>query len=155
MGYSDSQGNPKFAIFSPVRGCFKGRKRFTTVDTLGLVLRVLVTAASVPERTGGKQVLTRVKAMGTTIARVNLIWADGGFSGSAFMMWVMDTCRWIVEVVLRPQQSKGFVLLKKRWVVERTFGWLVSCRRLVRDYERLPETSETLIESIPILQDSF
>lgn len=123
----------------------KGRKRFTAVDTLGLVLRVLVTAASVPERTGGKQVLTRVKAMGTAIARVNLIWADGGFSGSAFMMWVMDTCRWIVEVVLRPHQSKGFVLLKKRWVVERTFGWLMGCRRLVRDYERLPETSETLI----------
>jgi transposase len=123
----------------------KGRKRFMTVDTLGLVLRVLVTAASVPEREGGKQVLTRVKEMGAAMARLNLIWADGGFDGPTFMMWVMDTCRWIVEVVLRPQQTKGFVLLKKRWVVERTFGWLMGCRRLVRDYERLPETSETLI----------
>jgi putative transposase len=123
----------------------KGRKRFMTVDTLGLVLRVLVTAASVPEREGGKQVLTRVKEMGAAMARLNLIWADGGFDGPTFMMWVMDTCRWIVEVVLRPQQNRGFVLLKKRWVVERTFGWLMGCRRLVRDYERLPETSETLI----------
>lgn len=122
-----------------------GRKRFITVETLGLVLRVLVTAASVPEREGGKQVLSRVKAMGASMERLNLIWADGGFSGPAFMMWVMDTCRWIVEVVLRPQQTKGFVLVKKRWVVERTFGWLMGCRRLVRDYERLPETSETLI----------
>ena len=86
-----------------------GRKRFATVDTLGLVLRVLVTAANLPERAGGKQVLSRVKGMGTSIARLNLIWADGGFNDPAFMMWVMDTCRWIVEVVLRPQQSKGFV----------------------------------------------
>lgn len=122
-----------------------GRKRFMTVETLGLVLRVLVTAAGVPERDDEKQVLSRVKAMGASIEHLNLIWADGGFSGSAFIMWVMDTCRWIVEVVLIPQQIKGFVLLKKRWVVERTFGWLMGCRRLVRDYERLPEMSETLI----------
>ena len=101
----------------------KGRKRFMAVDTQGLVLRVLVTAASVPERKGGKQVLSRVKEMGASVARLNLIWADGGFSGpAAFMMW--DTYRWIVEVGLRRQQTKGFVLVKKRWVVERTFGWL-------------------------------
>lgn len=52
----------------------------------------------------------------------------------------MDHCRWIVEIVLRRQQTQGFVVLKKRWVVERTFGWLMGCRRLVRDYELLPET---------------
>jgi transposase len=123
----------------------KGRKRFMTVDTLGLVLRVLVTSANVPERAGGKQVLERVKKMGTKVSRLTTIWVDGGFDGPSFMMWVMDVCRWIVEVVLRPQQTKGFVLLKKRWVVERTFGWLMGCRRLVRDYELLPETSETFI----------
>lgn len=61
------------------------------------------------------------------------------------MKWAITACRWIVRVVLRPEQTKGFVLLKKRWVVERTFGWLMGCRRLVRDYEQLPETSETLI----------
>ncbi len=57
----------------------------------------------------------------------------------------MDTYRWIVQVVLRPKQRQGFVLLPKRWVVERTFGWWSWGRRLTRDYERLPETSETLI----------
>jgi transposase len=123
----------------------KGRKRFMTVDTLGLVLRVLVTAASVEEREGGKQVLKKVKQMGKKVSRLITIWTDSGFDGAPFMMWVMDLCRWIVQVVLRPAQTKGFVLLKKRWVVERTFGWLMGCRRLVRDYELLPQTSETFI----------
>ncbi len=116
-----------------------------TVDTLGLVLRVLVTAASVPEREGGKHLLKKVKQMGKGVSRLHTIWTDGGFDGNPFMMWVMDVCRWIIQIVLRPQQTKGFVLLKKRWVVERTFGWLMGCRRLVRDYELLPETSETFI----------
>ena len=123
----------------------KGRKRFMTVDTLGLVLRVLVTAANVGEREGGKQVLKRVKQSEQKISRLTTIWVDGGFDGEPFMQWVMNFCRWIVQVVLRPEQTKGFILLKKRWVVERTFGWLMGCRRLVRDYELLPETSETFI----------
>ncbi len=123
----------------------KGRKRFMTVDTLGLVLRVLVTAANVGERQGGKQVLKQVKQSGLQVSRLTTIWVDGGFDGEPFLQWVMNFCRWIVQVVLRPEQTKGFTLLKKRWVVERTFGWLMGCRRLVRDYELLPETSETFI----------
>lgn len=123
----------------------KGRKRFLSVDTLGLVLRVLVTAANVGERTGGKRVLKRVKRMDKAVSRLTTIWVDGGFDGAPFLMWVMDVCRWIVQVVLRPEQTQGFVLLKKRWVVERTLGWLMRCRRLVRDYEVLPQTSETFI----------
>ncbi|MEH2249327.1 IS5 family transposase [Nostoc sp.] len=123
----------------------KGRKRFLTVDTLGLVLRVLVTAANVDERSGGKQILKQVKQSNQKISRLTTIWVDGGFDGEPFMQWVMNFCRWIVQVVLRPEEAKGFVLLKKRWVVERTFGWLMGCRRLVRDYELLPETSETFI----------
>jgi putative transposase len=107
----------------------KGRKRHLTVDTLGLVLRVLVTAANVPEREGGKQVLAQVKQMGDAVSRLHTIWVDGGYDGGPFLRWVMDTCRWIVSVVLRPQERKGFVLLPKRWVVERTFGWLNWCRR--------------------------
>jgi transposase len=122
----------------------KGRKRFLTVDTLGLVLRVFVTAANVGERAGGKQVLQRVKQMGQAVCRLHIIWVDGGFDGEPFMKWTMDFCRWWIQVVLRPEQ-KGFVLLKKRWVVERTLGWLVWCRRLNKDYELLSETSETLI----------
>ncbi len=90
-----------------------------TVDTLGLVLRVLVTAANVGEREGGKQVLQRVKHSNEQVSRLTTLWVDGGFDGEAFMHWVMDVCRWIVQVVLRPEQTKGFVLLKKRWVVER------------------------------------
>jgi putative transposase len=123
----------------------KGRKRFLCVDTLGLVLRVLVTAANVGERAGGKQVLKRVQQMGKQVSRLTVIWADGGFDGEPFLKWVMDICHWILLVVLRPKEQKGFVLRRKRWVVERTNGWLMHCRRLVRDYERLPETSETFI----------
>lgn len=146
----DSQSVKSAAMVSEQVGfdagkLIKGRKRFLTVDTLGLVLRVLVTAASVGEREGGKRVLKRVKKMGKAVSRLHTIWVDGGFDGEPFMMWVMDVCRWIVQVVLRPEQTTGFVLLKKRWVVERTFGWMMSTRRLVRDYELLPETSETFI----------
>jgi len=89
------------------------------------VLRVFVTAASVPEREG-KRVLRRVKRMDKSLCRLTTIWVDGGFVAH-LLMWVMDVCRWIVQVVLR----RSFVLLKKRWVVERTFGWLMGCRRLV------------------------
>jgi transposase len=123
----------------------KGRKRFITVDTLGLVLSVFVTAASQTERDGGKVVLQRLKEKGTRIARLHTIWVDGGFTGDTFMMWVMDICHWVVQVVLRPLEHKGFVLLPKRWVVERTFGWLSWCRRLNRDHEGLPANSETWI----------
>ena len=83
--------------------------------------------------------------MGKGVARLHTIWVDGGIDGEPFMQWVMDVCLWIVQVVLRPEQTKGFVLLKKRWVGERTFGWLMGCRRLVRAYEFLPETAETFI----------
>ena len=131
----------------------KGRKRFICVDTLGLVLRVLVTAANVGERAGGKQVLKRTKAMGRKLERVHTVWVDGGFDGSPFLEWVMNVCCWVIAVVLRPEEAKGFVLLKKRWVVERTFGWFSWCRRLNRVYDRLPETEETwmYLASIRIL----
>ena len=102
-------------------------------------------AASVPERQGGKKVLQQVHHIGKAVSRLHTIWTDGGFDGDPFMQWVITVCRWIIQVVLRPEQTKGFVVLKKRWVVERTFGWLMGCRRLVRDYERLPESSEALI----------
>jgi transposase len=72
----------------------KGRKRFLTVDTLGLVLRVLVTAANVGEREGGKRVLKRVKKMGKAVSGLHTIWVDGGNDCEPFMQWVMDVCRW-------------------------------------------------------------
>ncbi|OLP15473.1 IS5 family transposase, partial [Leptolyngbya sp. 'hensonii'] len=89
--------------------------------------------------------LQRVKDMGQPATRLVTIWADGGFDGEPFLRWVMDWCRWIVQVVLRPEQTKGFVVVKKRWVVERTFGWWMENRRLVREYELLPQTSKTFL----------
>ena len=96
-------------------------------------------------REGAKKVLQRVHDTGNQVKRLNVIWMDGGYRGEEFMHWVMDMFRWIVEIVLRPLEKKGFVHLPKRWLVERTFGWLNWCRRLSKDYERLPETSETFI----------
>lgn len=116
----------------------KGRKRHAIVDTLGLVMFVLVTAASTPERAGIKQTFEKLMKLKQQVARLYLVWADGGYSGQPFLKWAMDTFRLIVQVVLRPEQTKGFALLKKRWVVERTFGWWNWYRRLSKDYERLP-----------------
>ncbi|NEZ57537.1 IS5 family transposase [Leptolyngbyaceae cyanobacterium CCMR0081] len=98
----------------------KGRKRHTAVDTLGLVLRVVVTAANLPERAGGKQLLQQVQQMGRAVSRLYLIWVDGGYAGNPFLQWAMDSFRWVIQVVLRPKETKGFVLVKKRWVVENT-----------------------------------
>lgn len=123
----------------------KGRKRFTLVDTLGLLIAVHVVAASVPEREGAKQLLTKLGQERHRVPRLVRIWVDGGFSGEEFLHWVIDTFRWILEVVLRPEGAKGFVLLPKRWTVERTYGWLHWCRRLNVDYERLPGSSEAFI----------
>lgn len=82
-------------------------------DARALYCTFAVTAADVGERDGGKRVLKRVKQLGKSVARLTTIWADGGFDGAPFMMWVMDVCRWLVQIVLRPEQTKGFVLLKK------------------------------------------
>jgi transposase len=70
----------------------------------------------------GIQVLKKVKQMGQSVSRLHTTWVDGGFSGENFLHLVMDVCHWLVQVVLRPKEHQGFVLLPKRWVVERTFG---------------------------------
>jgi len=120
-----------------------GRKRHILVDVLGLLLKVVVTAANVPERAGGKQLLAAALAQG--FAELVLIWADAGYSGPAFADWVLTHCGWLVEVIKRSADATGFVVLPRRWVVERTFGWLVRCRRLSKDYEVLSATSEAWI----------
>ncbi len=74
-----------------------------------------------------------------------LIWVDGGYQGQDFLRFVMDTHRWIIQPVLRKDRVKGFVPITQRWKVERTFGWFNWCRRLSKDYEILPQTSEALI----------
>lgn len=123
----------------------KGRKRHLLVDTLGLVLMVVVTAASVPERAGAKLVLARLAQVRHQVSRLVIIWVDGGYSGVELSKWVMDTYRWVFETVLRTDKFKGFVPIPQRWKVERTFGWFNWCRRLSKDYEILPETAETFI----------
>ncbi|MEW6499470.1 MAG: IS5 family transposase, partial [Cyanobacteriota bacterium] len=92
----------------------KGRKRFTLVDTLGLLIAVRVVAASVPEREGAKQLLLTLHQERHRVPHLARIWVDGGFSGEDFLHWVIDPFRWILEVVLRPEGAKGFVLLPKR-----------------------------------------
>jgi hypothetical protein len=74
-----------------------------------------------------------------------LIWADAGYSGQEFADWVLEHYGWLVEIVKRSDDAKGFVILPRRWVVERTFGWLSRCRRLSKDYEVLTTTSEAWI----------
>jgi transposase len=121
-----------------------GRKRHLVVDTLGLLLVVMVTAASVQDRPGGKTVLTRLAARFPTIA---LVWADGGYANSidsTLTGWAKDKLGLLLQVVKRSDDAKGFQVLPRRWVVERTFGWLVRNRRLARDYERLPGNSEAM-----------
>jgi len=77
--------------------------------------------------------------------RLITIWVDAGYRGENFIRWVIAVYRWILTVVTRSEEDKGFVVLPKRWVVERTFGWFNWCRRLSKDYEVLPETEEAFI----------
>ena len=90
-----------------------GRKRHLSVDLLGLVLRVLVTSASVPEREGAKLVLKRVHCMEDQVKRLHTVWMDGGYRGQDFMRWVMDIFGWIVEIFLRHEREKGFRCITK------------------------------------------
>jgi transposase len=121
----------------------KGRKRHLVVDTLGLVLGVAVTPANTTERDGAKAVLLRVLAWFTWL---RLLWADGGYTGAEFANWVKARrSRLKVEVVKRSDDVRGFKVLPRRWVVERTFGWLLHHRRLVRDYETTITSAEAWV----------
>ena len=121
----------------------KGRKRHIMVDTLGLLLGVTVTPASCPERDGAQQMLTQVSGWFTGLRK---LWVDGGYTGEAFERCVRELCPKLeVEVVKRSEQITGFAVLPKRWIVERTFGWLMLHRRLVRDYERTEASAEAWI----------
>ena len=119
----------------------KGRKRHLAVDTIGLVLAVVVHAASVQDRDGAKLVLAQLAGR---FPRLRLIWADGGYAGQ-LIGWVQARWGWTVTIVKRAAGEQGFAVLPRRWVVERTFGWLGRYRVLSKDYEQLPESSEALI----------
>jgi len=121
----------------------KGRKRHILVDTLGLLIAVVVTAASVQDYHGAKPVLSAVK---DRCPRLKVVWADGIYEKQWLIEWVRTECGWDLEIIKRGDKEKGFKVLPKRWVVERTFGWLGRYHRLSKDYEKLPETSEAMIQ---------
>ena len=118
-----------------------GRKRHIAVDTLGLVLTVIVTAASVQDRDGAHRLLALLRERCSTIT---LVWANGGYAGR-LVSWAHTVLALTVTVVKRSEDTTGFVVLPRRWVVERTFGWLLRYRHLVRDYERRPEHHEAMV----------
>jgi transposase len=117
-----------------------GRKRGIITDTLGLLLAVIVTAASVSDNTIGIDLLDHAT---TTYPTLTKAWVDTGFRQKVVEHGA--TLGVDVEIVSKDPQVKGFTIIKRRWVVERTLGWLMHHRRLARDYETLPTTSENMI----------
>ncbi len=126
-----------------------GRKRHLLVDTLGLVISAFVSPANLQDRDGLKQVLNQYFDTGAT--RLRKLWVDGGYRGEDLKEWVANkkqTHKIDLEVVT--PQGKGFQVVKRRWVVERTFAWLCNFRRLSKDYEDLTDNSEAFIHIVMI-----
>lgn len=119
----------------------KGRKRHILTDTLGIVVAVYVHAANIHDSKAAQDLLKRVKGK---LPRLKVIFADGGYRGK-LVDWVKNTLGWTLEITLRKDKSTNFEPLPKRWVVERTFAWFESYRRLSRDYEYSTDTSEMMI----------
>lgn len=129
-----------------------GRKRHLLVDTNGLVLAAHVHGADLPDRDGGRRLLT--EGLRPELPRMELIWADGAYT-AGFREWAEEERGWRVEVPYHRERQlwrygleekpRGFRVLPRRWVVERTFAWLSQVRRLSKDYERLPEVAEAMI----------
>ncbi|MEU5647700.1 IS5 family transposase, partial [Streptomyces milbemycinicus] len=119
----------------------KGRKRHLVVDTLGLILAVVVTPASTGDRAAAQDLLAQATRRHHRLRRV---WADSGYTGM-LVGWCARALNLMLTVIRRSDGHKGFAVLPKRWIVERTFAWLTRSRRLARDYERLPASSEAMI----------
>ena len=123
----------------------KGRKRHILVDTLGLILAVIVTPANEGDRRGLKRLLLDYFSEG--INRLRKIWVDGGYSGAAIAEWVRNLKKtWRIDLHVTAKDGKGFHVIKKRWVVERTFAWISNFRRHAKDYETLTQQSEAMIQ---------
>ena len=121
-----------------------GRKRNLLVDTLGLIVLAKVTAANVQDVHAGRQLFSAVAEKPELLIRLEKIVADGGYRGE-LIEWVQKNLNVVLEIVLKLGNQKGFQVLPKRWIVERTFAWITRNRRLARDYERLAESSEAFI----------
>ena len=121
-----------------------GRKRHLLVDTLGLILAVVVHPADIQDRDGARLVLQRLEG---AFGWLRLIWVDGGYAGAALAQWLKALLprRGVRLEVVKRTELHRFKVLPKRWIVERTFGWLSNYRRFAKDYEYHPENSEALI----------
>ncbi len=147
----DSQSVKTTQIGGEARGYdggkkIKGRKRFILVDTLGLLLCVAVLGAHISEQAGAKFLVEQTQANETTkhlTGKLKLVWVDGGYQKIA--QWVQGIVDWVWQIVKRSDDTSGFELLPRRWVVERTFGWLNNYRRLSKDYEKTTRSSEAFI----------
>ena len=120
-----------------------GRKRHLVVDTLGMIMAVVVHAADIQDRDGARLVLAKIKG---GFPRLTTILADAIYNGG-IAGWARQFGGWVLQVVPKPEKKKGepFEVIKWRWIVERTFAWLGRYRRLSKDYERQPESSEAII----------
>jgi len=119
-----------------------GRKRHIIVDTLGNVLHVVVHPANIQDYHGAKLVLNQLIA---TLSSLKKIWADGIYKNGGLVDWVRETFQITLEIVNREAGQKGFKVLPRRWVVERTFAWLGRYRRLSKDYEKCTRSSEGVV----------
>lgn len=119
----------------------KGRKRHILVDTLGLLIMVIVSSASVPDREGAVQLFD---ATDGTLPRLKRVWADQSYAGM-LVEWVHQFFAFVLDIVRRPRGQRGFQVLPKRWIVERSLGWFNRYRRLSKDYERREDVSEGMV----------
>src|SRR5262249_14946358 len=119
-----------------------GRKRHLLVDTLGLMLAIIVTPASMQDYDGARLLFDHI---GRKVPEMKTVYADSIYKVNGLVTWLY--CRWLrfMEIVRRPIGCKGFVVQAKRWIIERTFAWVTRCRRLSKDYERSLLVSETWV----------
>jgi len=119
-----------------------GRKRHIVVDTCGLLLAILVTGANVQDRDGARPLLWALRAC---FPGIRLVWADSGYTGQ-LVDWATARLALTVRIVAKLAGQTGFVVLHRRWAVERTFSWINRCRRTVRDYERRPDHHAAMVQ---------
>lgn len=133
-----------------------GRKRFILTDTQGLLLAVWICAASVSEKKGAMQLLRYIKVvpcLRRLCQNIQLVWVDGGYRGDDLLNYVQKLWNWTWQVVRRSDDQKGFKILPRRWVVERTFAWILNARRLNKDYEKSRRNSQSMVylAMIPVM----